>query len=315
GNSAAPLTASGSNLQWYTSTTECSGVASAPVPSTSSIGTTTYYVTGKEGACESERKEIQVIVSNGPAKPTATTTINYALGAVSSALTASGTNLLWYESSVGGIGTNIAPVPSTSTVGTVTYYVSQQVGGCESERLAIQVLTSNADVTGPSCFVAGETVPFELNPKYTQNAKGYSWWVNGDVKSVSPSSGSPKTMITVGPYYKSGSVCVVINYSVSPWSKKICTNIDVCAGSARMAEPEESVNIYPNPSTGYFNISTVGDIQNLTVKNLFGQTVYTKDKISAEDTVYFGVDLPTGIYTVTYQTVSGKVQTTSVVKQ
>ncbi len=71
--------------------------------------------------------------------PTATATVSYELGDVATALTASGTSLKWYTAEAGGTALASAPVPNTSAPGTVTYYVSQTLEGCEGPRAAITV--------------------------------------------------------------------------------------------------------------------------------------------------------------------------------
>lgn len=74
-----------------------------------------------------------------PAAPTVTSPIHYCLNATASALTASGSNLLWYTVSSGGSGSSVAPVPSTTVAGTISYYVSQTVG-CEGPRAQVDVI-------------------------------------------------------------------------------------------------------------------------------------------------------------------------------
>lgn len=59
------LTATGSNLKWYSEATGGSGSSTAPTPSTNVAGSTTYYVSQSTGgACESPRASIVVTVSN-----------------------------------------------------------------------------------------------------------------------------------------------------------------------------------------------------------------------------------------------------------
>jgi gliding motility-associated-like protein len=51
-----------------------------------------------------------------------------------------GGNLNWYgNNSTGGTPTLNAPIPSTSTLGTLPYYVSQTIQGCESQRINLNV--------------------------------------------------------------------------------------------------------------------------------------------------------------------------------
>lgn len=63
----------------------------------------------------------------------------YYQNSVAQPLSAGGVNLTWYNSKLGGLGTNIAPTPITSNLGTTYYYVSQTINGCESSRHEIKV--------------------------------------------------------------------------------------------------------------------------------------------------------------------------------
>ncbi|MDZ4328996.1 MAG: MBG domain-containing protein, partial [Flavobacterium sp.] len=83
-----------------------------------------------------------------PSAPTISSPVIYCLGTTPTALTATGSNLLWYSGATGGIGSSIAPTPSTNSSGTTSYYVSQTIG-CESSRAKIDV-TVNALPVAPN---------------------------------------------------------------------------------------------------------------------------------------------------------------------
>ncbi|GAB2647253.1 hypothetical protein GCM10027035_46060 [Emticicia sediminis] len=148
--------ASGSNsLLWY-GTSPSNGTSSliAPTPSSSIIGTTSYYVSQKNANnCESSRALISVVVHAVPVAP-ATSSINYCQNATAGALTAtnSGSNtLLWYGlSSVAGTASTAATTPSTASIGTFAYYVSQispAPANCESPRASIPVTINDLPPT------------------------------------------------------------------------------------------------------------------------------------------------------------------------
>lgn len=135
---------SGNTLLWYTSATGGTGSTTAPIPSTNVATTTSYYVSQvsstANGSCASPRTKIDVTVTALPAVPTVTTPISYCVGATAAALTAGGTGLLWYSTPTGGpAGIATAPTASTAAAGSTTYYVSQTVNTCESNRVAIVV--------------------------------------------------------------------------------------------------------------------------------------------------------------------------------
>ncbi len=74
-----------------------------------------------------------------PGKPTVSSPVEYCQGETASALTATGTSLKWYTSATGGTAQS-SITPSTTTVGTTTYYVSQTANDCEGPREAVDVI-------------------------------------------------------------------------------------------------------------------------------------------------------------------------------
>ncbi len=171
---ATALTATGTNLLWYTVATGGVGVSAAPVPSTAGVGTQRWYVSQTSG-CESQRSEVDVVVNGVPAAPVvAAVPVSYCEGsAAATALTATGTNLLWYTAATGGVGVSAAPVPSTAGVGTQSWYVSQ-TSGCESPRSEVDVVVNGAPVVGigavPTGLCAGGSVVLEAS-----GAVSYQW--------------------------------------------------------------------------------------------------------------------------------------------
>lgn len=139
GASATVLTATGTALKWYTSATGGTALASAPVPSTTTVGSSTYYVTQTLNGIESERIAIAVTILTTPAAPIVISPVIYNVNAIAVPLTATGTNVKWYTTATGGIGVITAPTPSTAVVGTTAYYVSQTESACESNRATISV--------------------------------------------------------------------------------------------------------------------------------------------------------------------------------
>jgi hypothetical protein len=137
-------------LQWYgTNSTGGTASTTAPIPVTTTVGVTTYYVSQKNNTtgCEGARASITVTVNALPALPTVSN-IDYCQNATAAALTATALanhTLQWYgTNSTGGTASTTAPTPSTTTAGTVTYYVSQKnnTTGCESARASITVTTN-----------------------------------------------------------------------------------------------------------------------------------------------------------------------------
>lgn len=147
GDIAVALTATPSGnpndvLNWYTVPTGGTGTVTAPVPSTTSPGTFTWYVSQtSQPGCEGPRAPQSVYVKPKPAAPTTTSpSFTYCqFDSTAVALVATGDSLQWYTAPSGGIGSFTAPVPPTTTAGVTTWYVSQTREACESDRLAIAV--------------------------------------------------------------------------------------------------------------------------------------------------------------------------------
>ncbi|SFW83909.1 Ig-like domain-containing protein [Chitinophaga sancti] len=223
GSTAAPLTATGTNLMWYTSIAAATGTSVAPTPSTAANGTTTYYVS-QNTVCESDRAALNVTIGS-QATPPVTHDLTYCQNAVASMLSASGTNLLWYTTATGGTGTSVAPTPSTVAVGATTYYVTQQdAGGCESNRAALTV-TVNAQpaipVVSDIAYCLNETVP-----PLTATGTALKWYTAAAGGTGSASAPIPVTLATGSTTYyvtqtagcesERAALTVTINTSTSP---------------------------------------------------------------------------------------------------
>ena len=223
------LVTSTGTLNYYTTPTGGTGTTTAPVPSTATLGTTTYYVSQTVLGCESSRSPINITIAappsislanNGPLCPgdhltitltdtssaagatyswtgpggftavshdvninpcafsdsgvytvvvnnsgcmsTGTNTVvvhstppsptftnpTYCQYLPSVPLSATGSNILWYTSATGGVGSPTAPTPSTLVAGVFTWYVTQTINGCESLRYPVTV-TVNAKPEPP----------------------------------------------------------------------------------------------------------------------------------------------------------------------
>lgn len=155
---ATALTATASSasdtLKWYNVATGGTPLGAAPVPVTTTTGTTNYYVSQKGTiGCESSRATIAVNILK-PVRPTVSSPVNLCKDAVATALTATASSasdtLKWYTTDTGTIALAAAPVPVTSATGTTTYYVSQKNNiGCEGDKDSIKVVV-NAVPTVPT---------------------------------------------------------------------------------------------------------------------------------------------------------------------
>ncbi len=118
--------------------------------------------------------------------PQVNSPVSYCQNAAASPLTATGTGLLWYTTATGGTASATAPTPSTSNSGTVSYYVSQTVNGCESGRAKIDVIVNAA----PDSPIVNSPVSYCQNAvasPLSATGTGLLWYTastGGDRKSV-----------------------------------------------------------------------------------------------------------------------------------
>lgn len=190
GDVASTLTASGTSLKWYTVATGGTGSSTAPKPSTSTPGTTVYYVSSTGNNCESPRSTITVNVVNTYKiyKVTAPITIDGELEAV------------W------GNG-NVLPMNATKVIqGTVTNASDLSGYGKmlwdNNYLYLLAVVTDQTKNNDSQNSYDDDQVEFYLdmnNAKaatYDANDYQYSFgWNDGAVVGVIPSTG-PTTNIT-----------------------------------------------------------------------------------------------------------------------
>jgi gliding motility-associated-like protein len=107
--------------------------------------TAKYYVKAKYTSCSNPLAgfgalDSVVLIKTAVTPTPPPVTIHYCQNQTTTALTATGSNLLWYTQPTGGTGSATAPVPSSATPGTYTWYVSQTLSNCQSPRASVTVI-------------------------------------------------------------------------------------------------------------------------------------------------------------------------------
>jgi gliding motility-associated-like protein len=156
---ASPLTASGAGpFEWFTTdTATVTSLPSAPVPVTTSLDTTVYYVREGTGTCISPADSVKVIIAPLPGAPVITGDTVYCTGDTFVPFIVTGTGIIkWYDVPTGGAGTTVAPIADMSVAGSYTYYASETVNGCEGPRSSIHVVVHETPpvppVSGPLVY-------------------------------------------------------------------------------------------------------------------------------------------------------------------
>ena len=129
------LTATGSALQWYSSATGGTALAT-----TAALTTGNYYVSQTVNSCQGPRTTVAVTV-NITAAPTGAATQSLSSLLTISSIVVMGTNVVWYASSTNA-SAGVNPLPSNTLLTNTTYYATQTVGGCVSlSSLAVTITT------------------------------------------------------------------------------------------------------------------------------------------------------------------------------
>ena len=207
----------------------------------------TYSVTVTVDSCTSTASSTIVAVNPVSVTPTVTSPVNYCQNAVTTPLTASGNNLLWYTSQTGGIGTSIAPIPSTTVAGTTTYYVSQTID-CESSRVGITV------VVNPLPANAG-TISGNANVCQGQNAVTYT------VPIIANATSYVWTLPT-GAIGTSATNSITVNYGTSAVSGNITVSGNNSCGYGLTSTLPITVNPLPSNAGTISGSTTVCKGQN-----------------------------------------------------
>lgn len=120
-------------------TTDHRARAVARGPGTAEILYITIDPDSSDPLCRPDSATVVLEVKEQPPIPVLSGTTTYCVGDFATVLSASGDAVLWYDSSLSPLPT--APIPSTTDIGTTTYYATQTVDGCTSDLASIVITT------------------------------------------------------------------------------------------------------------------------------------------------------------------------------
>ena len=229
-STATALTATaltGHTVKWYTSATGGTALTSAPIPSTATAGTTTYYATQTTPqGCESLRTPLDVLVNPAPALTSAaaiTPVCNQT--AITYAPTASitGTTFAWSRATVTGI---------SNAAGTGTGAISENLNNTTANPVTV-TYAYTMTVTATGC-TGTNNVTATVNPAATlTSATAAPAICNNTAFAYTPTSA------TAGTTYA--------------WSRAAVTGISNAAGNGTGAINETLINTTANPVTVTYN--------------------------------------------------------------
>jgi len=147
---------SGQNIKWYSSNTTLTDLPT----NTILLDNTTYYASQSTNGCESVRTPIHIAITPNTL-PTLASPQTFCIQqtATLNSILITGQNIKWYDAPTNG---NLLPNSTILANGT-TYYASQTINGCESNRVPVLVQIQNTSApTGNAnqsfCSTANATV-------------------------------------------------------------------------------------------------------------------------------------------------------------
>ncbi len=194
-----PNKVTGTTYSWtVTSSAGLSGAISGTgnsigqtLTASSPMGTATYRVTPIANGIIGQAIQVIITVINlTPPPPEVQSQVKYCKDEVPVALKANGTNLLWYNSEVGGFASTDAPTPQTADAGVVSYFVSQFLSTCgESPRAKIDVIVNPTPALISQDSIGICTgVPIGYAPQSDVVGTTFNW-TRGAVNSIFPALG------------------------------------------------------------------------------------------------------------------------------
>jgi Ig-like domain CHU_C associated len=330
-NTKASLTANGSTacksantIKWFSDVQLQNQVGTGLNFTTPFLtATTTYYIAFFSGACHGPSVPVTVTVNPLPIVNAGPDIYTCSDGTIIN-LTPSPAGGLWTANPyLTGNAFNKALVPSNVIVSNLTYNYTDPVTTCKNTDVASIYIVNNANLSssiiGPASICSNSSGAYQLT---TTNTTLQSIITNANlqwqlltvgtqpVTIVGNSAANPTTLNTGT--LASGSIanlrvnfaCGNATYTIG--TKSITKKTTGCA-SPRISNPnggalsieDFAVRIMPNPNKGQFEVAfdyPAFERCHLVLKNMFGQTIISKNDVDTSIKHEFKIDVASGIY-------------------
>ncbi len=245
---AQPLTAVGQDLLWYTTATGGVGSTTAPTPTTTTVGFTTYYVSQTINNIESPRVAISSVVKTPPSV-TISGLATMCTGTSQNISAYAGTAFVWNDGVTTGQRT-IAPTTTTTYTVTIT-----GANGCTNSgsRTFYVSPAPVASITGASSLCNGSSTTLTANPGSNGLYYGYRWSTGQTTASITVAPNSTRTYsvtITMGSCTSIANRMITV-IGVAPSSMSI---VGLASSYPKTAA---AVNLVGNPTGGTFRVDNV----------------------------------------------------------
>lgn len=135
GSTIANLSATGTNLKWYSGAT-----GGNPLATTTTVNAGNYFVSQSNTSCESARTQVVVTITSAPT-PTGNNSQSFSTSNPTlSNFVVSPATVLWYATQENAISGNSPLASTTALVSGTTYYAVNVVDGCRSLPFAVTVI-------------------------------------------------------------------------------------------------------------------------------------------------------------------------------
>jgi hypothetical protein len=310
GASANRLTATtnpsnnGGTLKWYTSSVGGTGSTTAPIPSTTNAGNTSFFVSQTVNGVESERAEIRVLVKSTPNQPnsisgntsvTANTSYTYSVGAVSGA-----TSYTWtIPSGWSGSSTTNSININTNSVTTGTISVTANTGNCSSaaQTLSLGAMPLDPDISG-NTNINGDSIVYCQNAQTVQLTAKTNPANNGGTLKwyTTPTGGTASTTAPTPTATSAGTTIYYVSQTVN----------GVESNRAQIRVIVKPIPNQPNAISGNTSV-TANTSFTYSIASVNGATSYSW----TIPTGWSGTSITTSITVTTNNTTSGKISVTA----
>jgi hypothetical protein len=308
--SAAPIACNGSTTQVTFNMTGGTAPYSGNSPVTVSAGSYTYIVTDANNCTVSE-----TITVNQPAAIVASQTITLcngqSLSIGSNTYTSSGTYVDVLQAQVNGCDSTLTT--ELTILPAITH--TQNVALCFGEVLSVGSNIYNASGTYTDVLTASNgcdstlTTVLVINPAIDVNTSLSGLTISANESSASyqwidcDNSNQP----IVGETNQSFTASSNGNYAVIV-TQNNCSDTSACVNISTVgikdASKSNTVNIYPNPSNGIYNMTGLIINSKITVYDAIGQIVYTSTTTESKETIDIS-NLPNGVYMIQLNSENG----------
>ena len=205
------------------------------------------------------------------AAPSVNNTATYCQNALASAITGTslpGNTLYYYTTAVGGLGSITPIIPSTTTPGVYTYYISQKnAAGDESPRAMVTVTvnalpaTPTISASGSTTFCTGGSVDLT-----SSSTTGNLWSNNATASTITVSnSGSFSVTVTDGNSCSATSTSINVNVSNAPIPTITATSTSACSGDTVILTSSSADSYVWSTGQTTSSIAVTASSSNITV--------------------------------------------------